>query len=105
MIRALNLADLPNTGTSYTFEGYKHDGVNVSMFVIDFPPGKGPELHRHPYEELFVIHEGRARMSDGETSLEAAAGQIMIVPPDVPHGFASVGDGRLRMVCLTLMSG
>lgn len=38
--------------------------------VVDAPPGGGPKLHRHPYEEVFVVHKfvnsggGRLRQVD-----------------------------------------
>ena len=49
-------ADLAASGTAYEFEGHRHGGANVSFIVIDgSPPGSGPKLHKHPYEEVFVV--------------------------------------------------
>jgi quercetin dioxygenase-like cupin family protein len=41
------------------FEGVER-GVGVSLIFVDAPPGDGPRLHRHPYEEVFVVQEGEA---------------------------------------------
>ena len=32
----------------------RHVDAGVSIIVVDAPPGSGPKLHRHPYEEVFV---------------------------------------------------
>ncbi|HEX2348102.1 MAG TPA: cupin domain-containing protein [Ktedonobacterales bacterium] len=39
-----------------------------------------------------------ARYTVGEATLEAEAGQIIVVPPNTPHKFANLGPGRLRQV-------
>ncbi len=83
--------------TRFLFQGGKH-GASVSVFVVDFSPGQGPPLHRHPYEEVFVVHEGLARFTAGEESLEAEVGQVVIVPAGTPHKFVNAGEGRLRLM-------
>jgi len=36
----------------------------VSLHLTEgIVPGQGPRLHRHPYEEVFVVHEGQATYS------------------------------------------
>jgi quercetin dioxygenase-like cupin family protein len=40
---------------SYEFEGYLYGDSNVSFIWVELPPGEGPKLHRHPYEEIFVL--------------------------------------------------
>ena len=86
----------PRGPTSYAFEGYKHGATSVSLHLTDLPPGEGPRLHRHPYEEVFVIHEGQATYTLGDTTLEVTAGQIVLVPAFMPHKFVNSGEGPLR---------
>ena len=51
----------------YVFEGCKQ-GASISLHLSDaIAPGEGPRLHRHPYEEVFVIHEGQATYTLGDT--------------------------------------
>ncbi|MGE5334999.1 MAG: cupin domain-containing protein [Nitrososphaerota archaeon] len=83
---------------SYEFQGYLHGDSNVSFIWIDLPPGHGPKLHKHPYEEIFIIQEGRARYTVGTETIEATAGQIIVVPPETPHKFVNSGEGQLRQV-------
>ena len=67
------------------------------MLVGDHPPGGGPRLHRHPYEEVFVVHAGRATFTAGDETLEAGVGQVVVVPAGTPHKFVNAGGGRLRV--------
>jgi hypothetical protein len=34
------------------------DIIPISFFWVQAAPGNGPSLHKHPYEEIFVILEG-----------------------------------------------
>jgi mannose-6-phosphate isomerase-like protein (cupin superfamily) len=89
---------LPSSGTAYELEGYLHDDVAVSIIIVDAPPGKGPSLHKHPYEEIFIVQEGRATFVLGNEEVEVSAGQIVIGPAEVPHRWVNPGPGRLRQV-------
>jgi len=97
MIRILDKADLAQGETSYEFLGHHHD-AGVSFIVIDAPPGSGPKLHKHPYEEVFVVQEGTVTFTAGDEVVEASGGQIVVVPAGVPHKFVNSGTGPLRQI-------
>ena len=81
------------------FAGAAH-GSEVSFFLGDLPPGKGPGLHKHPYSETCIVRFGQAAMTvDGE-EVVAGAGDIVVIGPETPHRFAAIGDERLDMVCI-----
>jgi mannose-6-phosphate isomerase-like protein (cupin superfamily) len=60
--------------------------------------GGGPRLHRHPYEEVFVVQEGSATFTAGDDVIDARGGQVVVVPAGVAHKFVNSGAGRLRQV-------
>lgn len=97
MARVISVEDLRRaSGGPARFEGHLH-GAAVSFYVSDVPVGRGPGLHRHPYEETFVVHGGSGTFTvDGET-IEATAGTIVVVPPGAAHKFVAGPDG-LRSV-------
>jgi hypothetical protein len=72
MTRIIDKADLAHSETSYEFEGYHHQ-AGVSFIVVDAPPGSGPKLHKHPYEEVFVLQEGTAMFTAQTKSSRRAA--------------------------------
>jgi mannose-6-phosphate isomerase-like protein (cupin superfamily) len=96
--RVVGLEELPATATARELVGADHGGAGVCLIFVDAPPGHGPSLHRHPYEEIFVIQEGEATITaDGEERV-VRAGEVVIVPAGVAHGFVNSGDGPLRQL-------
>jgi mannose-6-phosphate isomerase-like protein (cupin superfamily) len=75
-------------------------GAGVSIILVDTPPGRGPSLHRHRYEEVFVVREGVVTFTVGDRERVARAGDIVVVPPDTPHGFVNTGEVPLGMVAI-----
>ena len=68
-------------------------GSDVSIVFTRLDrPGGGPGLHRHPYTETFIVRRGSVLFSDGTTSFEANAGDIVVVPPGRPHRFSAKSD-------------
>lgn len=90
--------DLPRDGNAYEFQGYLHGETSFSLIWVDMPPGDSVRLHKHPYEEVFVIQEGHVTFTVGSEMLAARAGQIVIVPAETPHKFVNSGDGPLRQI-------
>jgi len=84
--------------TARVFEGSQYGDTNVSFFLIDAPPGDGPSLHSHPYEEIFVIQAGQVTFTVGDAIIEATGGQIVIAPAGVPHKFVNSGKTPLRSI-------
>lgn len=91
------ILDLAHGEAANEFQGCHHD-AGVSFIVVDAPPGSGPKLHKHPYEEVFVVQEGAVTFTAGEEVIEASAGQVVVVPAGMPHKFVNSGAGRLRQI-------
>ena len=75
-------------------------GASISLILDHSAPGHGPRLHRHPYDETWVVIEGTLSFQAGEEHFQAGPGDIVIVPPDAPHKFTNDGPGRSHMVCI-----
>jgi mannose-6-phosphate isomerase-like protein (cupin superfamily) len=99
MTQPLKIADLPGSERARRFEGKEHDAT-ASFFVNTHAPGEGPSLHVHPYEEIFILLDGQATFRRGDGEIDAQAGEIVIVPPNTPHGFTNTGDERLLFVSI-----
>ena len=97
MTRVIDMADPARGDYPNEFQGHHHD-AGVSFIVVDAPPGSGPRLHRHPYEEVFVVQEGSATFTAGDEVVEVSGGQVVVVPAGVPHKFVNSGTGPLRQV-------
>lgn len=82
-----------------TLEGGEH-GASISLIVNESEPGQGPRLHRHGYDETWVVEEGMLTFQAGERCEQAVAGDIVIVPAGVPHKFRNDGPGRSKVICI-----
>lgn len=69
-------------------------GITLIRYVTDLV-GEGPTLHVHPYDEVFTITEGRARFTVGDKTIDAEAGDVVLGPANIPHGYQNLGPGRL----------
>jgi mannose-6-phosphate isomerase-like protein (cupin superfamily) len=97
-VQIIKQDELPFSTLAHEFIGADHEGVGASIIFVDAEPGRGPRLHKHPYEEILIILEGSARLVVGDRQLSAGEGEIVIVPPETPHSFTSAGSGPLRQI-------
>jgi quercetin dioxygenase-like cupin family protein len=77
---------------------YSNDSI-VSKTIVDKPVGtmtlfafdKGQKLSEHtaPYDAVVQIVDGRARLTIGGKEVKVSAGQVVIMPANVPHAVAA----------------
>jgi quercetin dioxygenase-like cupin family protein len=96
MATVTTIEALRRSPTAALFQG--GDDAPVSIFVTEYARGQGPDLHLHPYPEVFVVETGTAMFTAGDEQLEVAGGNIVVVPAETPHGFKGAGDDTLRVV-------
>ncbi len=72
--------------------GLKRQSLAATRSMLmrcEFDEGCVVPAHEHPQEQFTIVLEGRLRFTVGtsghELELEAAAGEVVTVPPDVPH--------------------
>jgi mannose-6-phosphate isomerase-like protein (cupin superfamily) len=100
MYRVIPSGELkPSPGGTITFEGEPY-GSGVSFFLVNNEPGAGPDLHKHPYPETWIVRRGKARITADGADIEASPGDMMVVSAETPHKFKNIGDGRLEIICI-----
>ena len=57
----LNREALPRDGSTFKFQGFHHLDTTVSFIWVDMPPGGKVRLHKHPYQEIFIMLVEAAR--------------------------------------------
>ena len=62
----------------------------VSVFA--FSRGEGLSEHTAPYDALIHVLEGEAGVSIGGESMSVQAGQMVLLPANVPHAVQAPGD-------------
>lgn len=88
-MEAMHQTQLPFVGSSFEFVGAKH-GVEVSMFVVTAEAGRGPVLHRHRYDEVVYVVEGRSLWTVDGMEREAGPGDILVVHAGETHKFVAL---------------
>ena len=86
---------LPFVGSSFEFIGAEQGNTGVSVFLYQGKPGSGPGPHRHPYDEIQFIREGRGVWTVNGTTFEGGAGDIFVIKAGEIHSFKAIGDSPL----------
>lgn len=77
------------------------------MCLIDMyiPPGGGPGLHRHDFEETYTITDGELEMTFRDETITAESGETINIPANAPHMFTNATDQPARAVCTCVPAG
>jgi mannose-6-phosphate isomerase-like protein (cupin superfamily) len=59
-------------------------------------------LHKHNYDEVVYVIEGRSKWTAGDQEREARAGDALIARAGKPHKVVNSGDGPLYQVDIHL---
>jgi quercetin dioxygenase-like cupin family protein len=92
--------ELDHGSEAHDFVGEEHGNVPFSVIFVHTKPGGGPAVHRHPYPEVFIVEAGEATFQLGDERALVSAGNVVVGPSDVPHGFTNSGAGELRLVAI-----
>jgi len=72
--------------------------AGVCVILVEMEPDGKVRLHRHPYEEVFIVQAGEATFRLGDEERVVSAPDVVVAPAGVPHGFANNGAETLRQV-------
>jgi quercetin dioxygenase-like cupin family protein len=93
--------------TLYGWEGIELEPLNaglsrrvivserMTMAQIHLSKGAVVPLHSHENEQLAYILEGALRFwlgEDGSETVDVAAGEVLVIPPNVPHRVEALED-------------
>ena len=73
---------------------------NLTLFAFD----RGQRLTEHtsPYDAVVEVLDGKAVLTIGGRDVEATAGQLIIMPANVPHAVTAVE--RFKMLLIMIRS-
>ena len=86
-------------GDLRVLSGSEH-GLRTSVMRSQVAPGSGPRPHRHPHAEVFVVDDGHGRFDVDGVSIDAEAGDMIIIPTDAVHKFTNTGTSMLRLTAI-----
>jgi mannose-6-phosphate isomerase-like protein (cupin superfamily) len=89
---------LPFVGMSHQFIGADHGDVGVSSYFVNAPPGRGPVKHRHPYDKVVFVQEGRGQWTVNGVAIEVQPGDILVIKAGEVHTFVNTGTENLKQM-------
>jgi quercetin dioxygenase-like cupin family protein len=75
------------------------------LIDMHVPPGGGPPLHRHDFEEMFTLLEGELEFTFRGKTSTVRAGSTVNIPANAPHVFKNASDAAVRMLCTATPAG
>jgi quercetin dioxygenase-like cupin family protein len=78
----------------------KNSAGNVTLFAFD--EGQGLSEHSTPFDALVQVIDGEVELTIGGVPVVAGAGDVVMMPADVPHSVSAVR--RFKML-LTMLRG
>ncbi len=76
----------------------KSSGGNVTLFAFD--EGQGLSEHTAPFDALVQVVDGRLDVTIGGHVVELRAGEIVLMPANVPHALYANQASRMLLTML-----
>ena len=96
--KAINLAEMmeyqPGKVVSVTLS--QNEAVSITLFA--FAQGEGLSTHEAAGDALVYILDGQAKITVGDNIVNAASGQVVVMPKNVPHGLEAIENFKMLLV-------
>ena len=76
-------------GERFTVLASGEETGSYEAFIQVVPPGAGPPLHSHPWDEAFYVLEGELVFRTDAKETRAPSGTFVHFPSGTPHAFSS----------------
>ena len=71
---------------------------DIAIFEGEMPIGHRTGFHEHPGDEHHVVLSGRVRFTQGDSVVEAGAGDYVLLDGTLPHDAESIGEEPARLL-------
>jgi quercetin dioxygenase-like cupin family protein len=71
-----------------------------TVTVFAFARGQGLSTHSAPFDALVQVLEGEARITIAGRARRVRAGEIIVMPADVPHALKAVQPFKMALVMI-----
>ncbi len=76
-------------------------GAGLFAGLNCFEPGQAQRVHAHAgADKFYFVVSGKARMTVGDETREAVAGDLVLAPAGVPHGVAEALERTVMLVAM-----
>jgi quercetin dioxygenase-like cupin family protein len=78
--------------------GPEHGATRLFIWCVTVETGQAIGMHHHNGEELFRVLYGRLRFRVGDASREVGAGEVVIIPPGIRHGYVALENAEVEIL-------
>jgi transcriptional regulator with XRE-family HTH domain len=71
---------------------------DIAIFEGEMPAGFRTGVHAHPGDEHHLVLAGRIRITQGDVTVEAGAGDYVLLDGTLPHDAEAIGKEPARLV-------
>lgn len=83
----------------------KQTGGRYCMLELVVAPGRGPGMHRHDFEELFILQDGEIKFTVRGEVQAVRAPSCINVPANAPHRFQKTEPKPAHILCICTPAG
>lgn len=98
--RVVRASERPKRGTASGSMTQVDGGVarDLAIFEGTMPPGRRTGFHAHAGDEHHIVLEGRVRIAQGDSVVEAGPGDYVLLDGTLPHDAEAIGDKPARLI-------
>jgi len=94
------LASLVNYGEGAVVSRTLRKGSGGTLTVFAFDQGQELSEHSAPFDAYVQVLDGEARLTIGGQQVEAKAGDIVLMPADVPHAVKATRRFKMLLIMI-----
>jgi len=98
--QALDLAGLVEYAEGSVVSRTVAENGAGTLTLFAFDAGQGLSEHSAPFDAVVQVVDGEARLVIGGKSVRAAAGQLVVMPANVPHTVKAVKRFKMLLTML-----
>lgn len=98
--RPVAIADLVDVAESATVSRAIARSAGGSVTVFAFAAGQQLSEHSAPFDALVQVLQGELVLTIGGSDVRARAGEVVLMPADIPHALRATDDTKMLLTML-----
>ena len=98
--QAYNVAELTYYAQGAIVSRTLADNESGTVTLFAFDAGQGLSEHTTPFDALVHVVDGTAELTIGGKTVTASAGQIVLMPANVPHALKAIKPFKMLLIML-----
>lgn len=91
----VNVANIPAKEIIPGYTGRLIHSEHMTVAYWSITAGSPIQTHQHPHEQIVNMQEGRFELTVNGEPYVLAPGDVVVIPPNVPHSGVAITDCRI----------